>query len=233
MGDIFTHSIKINDNYTVTLQNKKSNVFTSSGDLARWLYINNHRTPDTASGIVIKKQGTQPSIVVDDMLSLASTNPVQNKVITNAINVVADSIPSPITIDNVLSTTSANPVENKVITSAIKTIQEKKLYLHTVKLGVYGEGYLFTNIITNNSAPYTFSTFAKWLYDNNYNDSGTAINNNNNRYPCSGAGSSESNIQSISSSNGTSIRVYWGSYMQSVKNFTSATTFVDHVALIG
>ena len=52
---------------------------------------------------------------VDDALSSTSTNPVENRVIYNALQNVE------IDVDNALSTTSENPVQNKVITAALKT----------------------------------------------------------------------------------------------------------------
>lgn len=52
---------------------------------------------------------------VDDALSPTSTNPVENRVIYDALQNVE------IDVDNALSTTSENPVQNKVITAALKT----------------------------------------------------------------------------------------------------------------
>ena len=49
---------------------------------------------------------------VDDALSPTSTNPVENRVIYDALQNVE------IDVDNALSTTSENPVQNKVITAA-------------------------------------------------------------------------------------------------------------------
>lgn len=114
----------------------------------------------------------------------------------------------------------------------ISTLQNKHLYLHTIKLGVYGQGYLVTNIITSSNSQFTFASVSNWLYSNGFTDNGTSINNNNKRYPCSGAGSSSSNIQSISSDNGSSLRIYWGNYMQEAKVFSSVDTFVDNVVQI-
>ena len=79
------------------------------------------------------------SVIVDSSLSTTSVNPVQNRVITNAINNANSSIqtnadnietimgiianiPS-ISIDTALSTTSTNAVQNKVITAAINSKQ--------------------------------------------------------------------------------------------------------------
>jgi hypothetical protein len=57
------------------------------------------------------------TITVDSELSTTSENPVQNKVITSALNDKQDKM----TIDSALSTTSANPVQNKVVTGAISS----------------------------------------------------------------------------------------------------------------
>ena len=79
------------------------------------------------------------SVIVDSSLSTTSVNPVQNRVITNAINNANSSIqtnadnieaimsiianiPS-ISIDTALSTTSTNAVQNKVITAALNSKQ--------------------------------------------------------------------------------------------------------------
>lgn len=51
-----------------------------------------------------------PQLNIDDALSSTSENPVQNKVITAALQGI-----TPATIDTDLSTTSTNPVQNKVI----------------------------------------------------------------------------------------------------------------------
>lgn len=73
------------------------------------------------------------SISVDDALSSNSINPVQNRVVTEAINgkytkpsggipasdLAPGTIPSGLIVDSALSTTSENPVQNKLITDAI------------------------------------------------------------------------------------------------------------------
>lgn len=71
------------------------------------------------------------TMLVDAMLDIYSTNPVQNKVITTRINEHAakfddiyskiKNIPT-ITIDTVLSTTSTNPVQNKVIADNLNAL---------------------------------------------------------------------------------------------------------------
>lgn len=87
---------------------------------------------------------------VDNVLSMTSTNPVENRVITNALNgkqdqltvnpagtasaslekltidgVIYNIISATTTVDNALSTTSTNPVENRVITNALNNKQEQ------------------------------------------------------------------------------------------------------------
>lgn len=62
-----------------------------------------------------KTETISAEIEVDDALSSTSTNPVENRVIYDALQNVE------IDVDNALSTTSENPVQNKVITAALKT----------------------------------------------------------------------------------------------------------------
>ena len=87
---------------------------------------------------------------VDNVLSMTSTNPVENRVITNALNgkqgqltvnpagtasaslekltidgVIYNIISATTTVDDALSTTSTNPVENRVITNALDNKQEQ------------------------------------------------------------------------------------------------------------
>lgn len=62
-----------------------------------------------------KTETISAEIEVDDALSSTSTNPVQNKVIYDALQNVE------IDVDDALSTTSENPVQNKVITNALAT----------------------------------------------------------------------------------------------------------------
>lgn len=56
--------------------------------------------------------------IVDDALSDTSTNPVQNKVVQQAIKALDEKT---IAIDDSLSSTSTNPVQNKVITEALES----------------------------------------------------------------------------------------------------------------
>lgn len=91
-----------------------------------------------------------PAITIDSALSMTSTNPVENRVVTNALNnkqeqltvnptgiaeaslekltidgVIYNIISATTTVDNVLSMTSTNPVENRVITNALNGKQEQ------------------------------------------------------------------------------------------------------------
>ena len=81
MGDIFQHSIKLNDK-SITILNKKSVKFTNAQDLAQWLYLNKHTTNTT--GYLVGGSGGS-TITVDTALSNTSTNPVENRVITDRI----------------------------------------------------------------------------------------------------------------------------------------------------
>ena len=83
----------------------------------------------------------KPSIptptTIDSTLSPTSTNPVQNKVVTekfNSLSTVATTgsyndlsnkptIPTPVNIDSTLSANSTNPVQNKVITQKFNTLK--------------------------------------------------------------------------------------------------------------
>lgn len=74
--------------------------------------------------------GGSGSITVDSELSDTSTNPVQNKVVKQAIDDLSERIDdigggsggSSITVDSELSTTSTNPVQNKVITTKLDEV---------------------------------------------------------------------------------------------------------------
>lgn len=60
-------------------------------------------------------------VTVDSALSTNSVNPVQNKVVTQAIN------DNKVTVDSALSMTSVNPVQNKVIYEALQTVAPKNI----------------------------------------------------------------------------------------------------------
>lgn len=57
------------------------------------------------------------AIEVDSELSITSEKPVQNKVITEALNNLKE-----VTVDSVLSSTSENPVQNKIVNEAISEL---------------------------------------------------------------------------------------------------------------
>lgn len=82
------------------------------------------------AGEALDKASSGSGITVDSELSTTSTNPVQNKVITNALNNVH------IDVDAALSTTSENPVQNKVITEEVNS---KPTCLSTSGTKVYGQ----------------------------------------------------------------------------------------------
>lgn len=63
---------------------------------------------------VVSASGNE--LVIDSTLSTTSTNPVQNKVVTDAINNKLNKT----AVDSTLSSTSTNPVQNKVIQTVLK-----------------------------------------------------------------------------------------------------------------
>lgn len=65
----------------------------------------------------LSSSGEVPVINVDSELSLYSTNPVQNKVVTQRLNEIQH-----IAVDSDLSLTSSNPVQNKAITQKLKNM---------------------------------------------------------------------------------------------------------------
>ena len=69
--------------------------------------------------IVVLSAGGTPSITIDDSLSTSSTNPVQNSVITTALNNKLDS--TAYVVDTTLSQSSTNPVRNSAVYSALST----------------------------------------------------------------------------------------------------------------
>lgn len=80
-------------------------------------------------------------ITVDSALSTTSENPVQNKVVTQAIN------KNKVTVDSSLSTTSENPVQNKVIAAALANItpSESKSFTFWVNASNSGSQKITTN----------------------------------------------------------------------------------------
>lgn len=166
MGDIFRHEIQINNKFVAPILNKKSNQFSSASELAKWLYQNKHTTQQSGFAC-IEKVSQGPTITIDSSLSTTSTNPVQNKVITNAINVLADSIPPTIAVDNTLSTTSTNPVQNAVITNALNSkaeiVSQSSNYIQIGNVLIqWGSGAV-------DSFPKPFSNLPGFAYSVKYN----------------------------------------------------------------
>lgn len=73
------------------------------------------------------------SQIIDDALSDESENPVQNKVVTQALNEIIDALcslpatgqPATITVDDVLSADSSNPVKNSVLFAKFNELAER------------------------------------------------------------------------------------------------------------
>ena len=105
------------------------------------------------------------------------------------------------------------------------------IYNHIIKGGNNSRFYFTASVITTSSTPFTFSTFCAWLKNNGFDDSGTSIENNNKRYPCSGAGVQDYAVM-LSSTNGTSLRGYCSSWAQTLSEITSAQQFSDAVLTI-
>lgn len=80
-------------------------------------------------------------ITVDSALSTTSENPVQNKVVTQAIN------KNKVTVDSALSMTSVNPVQNKVIAAALANItpSESKSFTFWVNASNSGNQIISTD----------------------------------------------------------------------------------------
>ena len=96
--DIIVSKISITSDNSITVYINATS--TISEDTYKIIVVANGETSATAGGLEI-----------DSTLSTTSTNPVQNKVITNALNTKFDKA----NIDSTLSATSTNPVQNKVL----------------------------------------------------------------------------------------------------------------------
>ena len=100
--------------------------------------IENEVVPDM-EGRITKLEDTAP--IVDDALSSTSTNPVQNKVVTESIRDIGGTVSAmnsrvsaleqnggggggSVAVDDVLSETSENPVQNKVVTEELNAIRD-------------------------------------------------------------------------------------------------------------
>ena len=105
-------------------------------------------TEDSANG-TLTISATDTKYTIDSTLSGTSTNPVQNKVVYNALagkqdkliagtgisisgNTISCTVSGgsggSITVDSTISSTSTNPVQNKVIYSALQNKQDKINY---------------------------------------------------------------------------------------------------------
>ena len=109
-------------------------------DWTEWKSITNN-TSTTSSAIEISYDNTssqlestnvqaaidelsqRPVITIDNNFSKESENPLQNKIITEKIEEIENSIPEAITIDDIIDKNSTNPVQNKVIAEKIKEIE--------------------------------------------------------------------------------------------------------------
>ena len=130
------------------------------------------------NNLTITADGTLSAVAeqmtVDSTLSTTSTNPVQNKVITAAINDKQDVLTAgagitinnntitatgtSVLIDSTLSTTSTNPVQNKVITAAINNLQSDKQDVLTAGAGITISGNTITATGTSVLIDSTMST---------------------------------------------------------------------------
>lgn len=105
-------------------------------------------TEDPANG-TLTISATDTKYTIDSTLSSTSTNPIQNKVVYNALAGKQDKLTAgtgisisgntisctvsggsggSITVDSTISSTSTNPVQNKVIYSALQGKQDKINY---------------------------------------------------------------------------------------------------------
>lgn len=137
-----------------------------------------------------------------------------------------------------LTSTQLTAVNSGITSSLVSQISTNKtnianikLFLHMIKCGQNGQCYFTTAIYTTSATAFTFSTFCKWLYNNGFNDSGTSVDTDySNRFWATGAGTVH--MTQISSSNGSSVRCYYGQYNQTVVTISSPTRFVDKVVTI-
>ena len=120
-------------------------------------YLTEHQPLKTINGYVISGTGnieitaSGGSISVDSELSLESTNPVENKVITEALNDKLDaSAYTPTIIDQTLNSGSTNPVANSAITLAIDNKLDASAYT-PIDLSIYAtkSWVINKNYVTN------------------------------------------------------------------------------------
>ena len=133
------------DNASITiLRNTKANIDAEPIKDGNILF-----TTDQAENKIYTDVGTERikiggTVDVDTELSTTSTNPVQNKVITERINSIQSQI---VDVDTELSTTSTNPVQNKAITERINLIQSQV----ASELSSISERLLFNNAGAHNA----------------------------------------------------------------------------------
>ena len=127
----------------------------------------NVKNYSAGTGITISENGVISATgvgAIDENLSTVSTNPVQNKTVTNAINgkqekLVAGtgitiqgnviSSTGGVNIDTALSTTSVNPVQNKVITNALNGLEQNVTNLTNEVNNLEGSVTNISNQVTN------------------------------------------------------------------------------------
>ena len=174
-----THSISNITNLQTTLDNKSDTSHTHS----------------------YKDLSDKPTIpVVDSTLSSTSTNPVQNKVVTNALNGKANSShthsykdlsdkPTIPVVDSALSSTSTNAIQNKVVKSALDG-KANNSHTHSISN--------ITNLQT------TLDGKSNTNHTHNYAGSSSAGGDATNALACSGNSATATKLQTVRTINGTS-----------------------------
>lgn len=76
--------------------------------------------------------------IIDSELSESSENAIQNKVVTEQINLIEDELSKKV-VDTEFSETSTNPIQNKVLTTSLKTL-ESVVADHNKKLNDIEDG---------------------------------------------------------------------------------------------
>lgn len=127
----------------------------------------NVKNYSAGTGITISENGVISATgvgAIDENLSTVSTNPVQNKAVTNAVNGKQDKLTAGtgitiqgnvisstggVNIDTALSTTSVNPVQNKVITNALNGLEQNVTNLTNEVNNLEGSVTNISNQVTN------------------------------------------------------------------------------------
>ena len=174
-----THSISNITNLQTTLDNKSDTSHTHS----------------------YKELSDKPTIpVVDSTLNSTSTNPVQNKVVTNALNGKANSShthsykelsdkPTIPVVDSALSSTSTNAIQNKVVKSALDG-KANSSHTHSISN--------ITNLQT------TLDGKSNTNHTHKYAGSSSAGGDATNALACSGNSATATKLQTARTINGTS-----------------------------